>query len=358
MTGSAPSGNAETTHGPEITALEAMILGQPDAIRDMITSNLDQLRAAMAIVAGSRRIRITGTGASFFAAAAGEWMFREIGINALAARSFELARYTTGFEPGDVLIVISHNGTSSSSIAALQRASRSGLKTIGITGPGHHLQAADVVVETALEERSAVHTASSTTAMAAIAAIAARFEPQSELASALPSLPETMRSLLETRPTAREVAAAVASEQPRVMLTGGAGLYATALSGALLAKKAAHILVEGAHIEDALHGSLLGVHPNDLLVQLAPEGPSTERNADLARVADTIGLHRWKIGGKAGTARWHTPLPNVPEVITPLLTAIPLQWFALETALQLGTDPDAFRHDENRFAEAFSQISR
>lgn len=341
----------------QISALEETIAGQPAAISEAITSNFDAIRAAATQVAAARRVRLSGVGASWHAALVGEHMLRSIGVDARATHAFDLATYPTSFDPGELLIVISHRGGRTYSARALQRAVHAGLKSVAILGKGGSLSGADVTIETVPLERSTTHTASFTAAMAVLAAVVARCEPRSVLAPAVASLQETVRSMLASRDTAREVAQTMVEPERRTLITGVYGNHAIARGGALSVKEAAYLVVEGNHVEDALHGGLLGMNPGDVLIQIAPEGPADDRQADLAVVSNTIGFERWKIGGSRDGARWHTPLAHGPEVISPILATIPLQWLALECALLRGTNPDVFRRDDERYDAAFSSIS-
>ncbi|CAN5815447.1 SIS domain-containing protein [soil metagenome] len=352
---SAPGG--DVVQRKSATALERAIAGQPEAVSQAVTSNIDKLRAAMAIVAGARRVRLTGVGASGFAAEVGEHMLRAIGVNATATNAFDLATYTTGFEPGDAVIVISQRGNTRYPLETLQRAQQSGLKTIVITGQDSPMTGADVVINTVSQEESGTPSASFIAAMAVIAAIAARFEPSSDLASAVHTIPESLRSMLPSRQTVSQVAEVAAESGRRTLIAGAGGLQPIARQSAFATKIAAHTMIEGLHTEEAIQGGLLGLNEGDLLIHIAPSGPAATRHAELAALARTIGVRCWKIGGQPDeNAEWHTPLPNVPEVITPIMAAVPLQWLALEIALARGTDPDSFRRDEPLFDRAYARI--
>jgi len=67
-------------------------------------------------------------------------------------------------------------------------------------------------------------------------------------------------------------------------------------------------------------------------------------------------FERVKLGGAADAARWHVPLANVPEVLAPVLAAVPLHWLALECALAVGADPDHFRRDDPRWDRAYAGL--
>lgn len=357
MSGMTSSAGGDVVQRKSATALERAIAGQPEAVSDAITTNIDKLRAAMAIVAGARRVRLTGVGAGGFAAEVGEHMLRAIGVNATATNAFDLATYPTGFEPGDAVIVISQRGTTRYPLLALQRAQQSGLKTIAITGQESPMTGADVVINATPQEESGTPSASFTASMSTLAAIAARFEPRSDLAAAVPTIPESLRSMLPSRQTASQVAEASVESGRRILIVGAGGLQPIAREGAFAVKIASHITIEGMHIEEAIHGGLHGLNEDDLLIHLAPAGPAEERHDELAALAQSVALRRWKIGGQPdGATEWHTQLPKVPEVVTPIIAAVPLQWLALETALARGTDPDSFRRDEPQFDRAYARI--
>ncbi len=356
MSGMTSSPGGETARRTTVSAFERSISGQPEAASAAITTNIEKLRAATAIVSGARRVRLTGIGTDLHVARAGEHLLRSIGINAFSANAFDLALFPSGFEPGDVVIVISHTGTSRYAIESLNRAVQSGLKTVVLTSTESPLTDADVVIGTTPPEESPVPAAMTTSALAVIAAIAARIEPDSSLASAVPAVPESLRSMLPARQTALQVAEMVLGRTRRTIITGVGGLAPIADLGALLARLAAHLPVTGMHLEEVIQGGLLGLEPDDLVIHLAAQGAADERHAEFANLAAGIGLHRWKIGGSPDIATWHTPLPRVPEVIAPLLSCVPLQWLALETARLKGTNPDAFRRDDPTFDHAYARI--
>ena len=348
-----PAPGIDREHG--LDRLEATIAGQPDAISDAITTNFDGIRDAAVLLAGARRVRICGVGLSGATAQVGEQLLRTIGIDARASHAFDVATYPTSFDPGDLLLVFAHRGTNAYTARVLQRAIHAGLKTIVITDQPDGMRGAEVRIDTAHGRAADATAAPFTAALAILAATAARCEPQSRLATAVASLPEMARTMLQTRDSAAEVAAVAIEPDRRTLIVGAGGNAGAARAGAMLVKTLAHLVCEGMHLEDAIHGGLLALRPDDLLIQLAPAGSADDRQADLAVVANSIGLQRWKLGGKPDGSRWHTPLPATVEALTPILTAIPLQWLALEATRAIGIDLDD-DSSNTLYAEAFSAI--
>ena len=335
--------------------LESTITGQPDAISQAITANFDGIRDAAVLIAGARRVRLCGVGLSATTAQVAEQILRTIGIDARSAHAFDVASYPTSFDPGDLLLVFAHRGTNAYTARVLQRAIHAGLKTIVISDQPDGMRGSDVRIDTTHGRDEDTAAAPFTASLAILAAVAARCEPQSRLAAFVASLPEMTRTMLATRETATDVATTISHSQQRALIVGPGGNAGAARAGALLLKTLAHMPCEGMHLEDAIHGGLLAMRPDDLLVQLAPTGAADDRQADLAVVSNAIGFARWKIGGKPDGTRWHTPLPETVEALTPILTAIPLQWLALEASRAAGIDLD----DTSQpilYAEAFSAI--
>lgn len=339
----------------DLDRLEATITGQPDAISHAITANFDGIRDAAVLLVGARRIRLCGVGLSAMTAQVGEQVLRTIGMDARAANAFDIATYPTSFDPGDLLLVFAHRGTNAYTARVLQRAIHAGLKTIVISDQPDGMRGADVRIDTTSGLDEQTPAAPFTAALAILAATAARCEPQSPLATAVASLPEMARTMLNAHSTAADVAETSAQPDLRSLIVGAGGNAGAARAGALLVKALAHTACEGIHLEDAIHGGLLGLRHGDVLVQLAPAGAADDRQADLAVVANTLELARWKLGGTPDGARWHTPLPSTIEALTPILTAIPLQWLALETTRAAATTLDDDRYSAI-YVEAFSAI--
>jgi glucosamine 6-phosphate synthetase-like amidotransferase/phosphosugar isomerase protein len=349
---SQPTPGIERTDGLE--RLEAAIAGQPDAISQAITANFDGIRDAAVLVAGARRVRLCGVGISAVTAQVAEQILRTIGIDARSAHAFDTATYPTSFDPGDLLITFAHRGTNAYTARVLQRAIHAGLKTVVISDQPDGMRGADARIDTT-RGRADAPAAPFTAALATLAAIAARTEPQSRLATAVASLPEMARAMLATHETATAVADYASGPDRRTLIVGAGGNAGAARAGALLVKTLAHVTCEGMHLEDAIHGGLLAHRPDDLLIQLAPTGAADDRQADLAVVSNSIGFPRWTIGARHDGSRWFTQLPETVEALTPILTAIPLQWFALEATRAAGVSID----DTTRstlYADAFSAI--
>lgn len=320
--------DAEQDREPSAAAtLERLILSQPEMVSSAITANFDAIREAAALVAAARRVRLTGAGHSASIAEAGAYLLRSVGIDARAGHAFDMAIYPPGFDASDLLIAVASNDDRAYASRVVQRASHAGLPSIAVVSPQGRISNATVTVEVGVDEESPTGLVHLPAGVAALAAIAGRFEPSSMLAESLPALREVVRTALDSRATAMD-AAAWLGEPGRRLLVVAAGPGMPLARSAALSFAETGGLMAGAHsVEDAMLGGLRALRPGDLVVQIAPSGPAEARHRDLARVCAAVGIELWHIGGAVDVARWHTELPAVNESLALVAAAMPLLWF-------------------------------
>lgn len=312
----------------------AEIGARPAALAEAITANFDAIRPAAALVIGARRVRLCGVGTSASATQVGEYLLRSVGIDARAVNALELVAQPANFDAGDLLIVVSHVGGRAYTARVLQRALHSGLKTIAIGERDGALRGADVRIETGAPESGIGQIGSFLSAVAVFAAIAARAEPRSPLATLVPRLADgasrTVSSAAQEQ--AIEIAADLGSAERRIVVTGVAAGHAAAQVAALELRAALRAPVEAVHLEDALHGGLLHLRPEDIVIQIAPDGLIDDRQADLATLTAALGARRWRIGGSNDAAHWHTSLPGISETLDAVLAVLVIELVVVEAA--------------------------
>ena len=67
----------------------------------------------------------------------------------------------------------------------------------------------------------------------------------------------------------------------------------------------------------------------------------------------------WLIGQPAGGAPRATvfELPELPELLSPILAVVPVQVLAQQMAVERGANPDRFRKDDPRYDAALSSLN-
>jgi glucosamine--fructose-6-phosphate aminotransferase (isomerizing) len=341
------------------------IYAQPGAIRLALRKNAENVRVVATRLRSAERVLLSGIGTSWHACLVGELLLSRIGglgHRVRAFHSFELKNYWPNPDSKTCSIVVSHRGTKRFSLEALQKAKAGGGVGVAITGlgSGEGLRVADHLLTTVEQESSAAHTISYTTALAILAALAAELGEQEEIAGALEALPDQMAVLLGQE--AWEELAKRFLDRRRYYFVGGGPNTATAYEAALKMNEANYAATVGMNCEQLLHGPWAAMEAGDMVWLVAPPGPSYERCLALARAAGEIGAPVVGIveeGDRELSALCAETiaLPRLPELLTPLLSVIPLQLFTYHLALARGTNPDTMRGHEVAHGRARAHIS-
>ncbi len=253
------------------------------------------------------RVLFTGCGTSFHAALA----------CGPAAQALEIV---LGNAPAaDVLVAISHQGTTTLTLEAIEAFEG---ETWLVTGaPDSPLARAvdHVVVATPELEKSYCHTASYTCAIAAGRSL------QGENVSDLPGAVE------------HELAADPlgASEHERFLVAGTGDDIATAREAVLKLREGAHVAAELHHTEQLLHGHLAAVDSSVRCLVLEGRGRAAERARDAERALRELDCEV-------------TVLPTTH----PVVDVIRFQRLTVDLAAARGIDPDLIRQDEQPWARA------
>jgi len=140
------------------------------------------------------------------------------------------------------------------------------------------------------------------------------------------------------------------SEARDILFLGRGLMYPLALEGALKLKEISYIHAEAYASGELKHGPIALVDKHVPIVVLAPRDSLFEktisnmqevmaRGGKVCLITDEAGVK------EAGADVWRTiTMPAVPEVLSPLLYAIPAQLLAYHTAIAKGTDVDQPRN--------------
>ena len=330
---------------------------QPDDVRRLVIDGWDGAREAAEIIRGAGRIWVTGIGTSYHAALVGGWLLRATGRDARAVLSFDFATYPDQFplRPGDAVVIQAHTGVKSYSALALRRAVEAGVPVISIGSESAEHPGSQKVLRTIEREKSAAYTSSHLCAMTRLAQLATELGV-GRLRPALEALPDQLSEILaresEIEPVAREAA------DRRIYAIGAGPNEATALEFVIKAREAALHPADGLGLEQFFHGPIVAVNAGDQAIVVCMSGPSESRTASVARALDAVGCQVWSVGDIPALPEGrHFALPSTDELISPLLTVVPIQLFAYFLAATRGTHPDRFRREDPVYADAFGQLT-
>jgi glutamine---fructose-6-phosphate transaminase (isomerizing) len=334
------------------------IYAQPGALRLLTRGQEATLAAAAAPLSEAEHVWVTGVGSSWHVALVGELLLAQVGRlgrRARALHAFDLTEY--GPDPaGAAVVAITHRGANRYARAALEQGRDGRGATVAIVGKSAEPPAAaQHVLRTVEQERSSCHTVSYTAALAMAATLAAAVGHDDETAHQLDAIPDLLATLLGQE--AWEDLATRFGGRRRYWLVGGGPNAATAYEAALKLEEAAWTPAIGLSCEQFLHGPWAAVEPDDVVVLVAPPGPSHARCADAARAVAAIGAALVALVAEddreiAPLAAETIALPAVAELLSPIVAIVPLQLLTYHLAVKAGANPDTMRSEQPAYARA------
>jgi len=181
----------------------------------------------------------------------------------------------------------------------------------------------------------------------------------SELRQALAGIPAQVEAVLAREDEILDVSREAAARQ--VYAAGAGPNAATALEAVIKVREAATGKIDALPLEQFLHGPLVTVNADDLAILVNVGGANvttSTRTSEVARVLDRIGTRVWLVGQGVATVPGATvfDLPELDEILSPILAVVPMQILAYQMAVRKGTNPDRFRRDDPRYNDALGTI--
>jgi glucosamine--fructose-6-phosphate aminotransferase (isomerizing) len=164
--------------------------------------------------------------------------------------------------------------------------------------------------------------------------------------SALPGLiNQAMRIAPEVSLIAKELA-----EAQDILFLGRGPLFPLAMEGALKLKEISYIHAEGYASGELKHGPIALIDARVPVIVLAPRDALFDKTVSnmqevMARHGKVLLISDARGVAEAGNGCWRTlVMPSVPDMLAPILYAIPAQLLAYHTAIAKGTDVDQPRN--------------
>jgi glucosamine--fructose-6-phosphate aminotransferase (isomerizing) len=165
----------------------------------------------------------------------------------------------------------------------------------------------------------------------------------------LNQIPRLVSQALGMDTAVQKVARKLAIAQDVIFLGRGA-MYPIAMEGALKLKEISYIHAEGYPSGELKHGPIALIDKKVPVVVLAPMDPLFEKSVSnmqevMARSGKVLLLSCQQGLNAASEGTWSTlTMPATPELLAPILYAIPAQLLAYHTAVAKGTDADQPRN--------------
>jgi glucosamine--fructose-6-phosphate aminotransferase (isomerizing) len=330
--------------------LEQEILEQPAVLQRLLESERGAVEAVAAAIreCAPRFIVIAARGTSDNAARYGQYLFGA--VNRLSVALATPSLFSLYGKPpcldGALVLGISQSGQSPDIVGVLEEGRRQGALTVAVTNtPDSPLSAAaDHTIRLhAGEECSIAATKTYAASLVALAMLSAALAEDAAMFKALEASPALVSGMLASIQTTVRAAERYRYMDACVVVSRGYN-YATAFEVALKLKELAYVLAEPYSSADFRHGPLALVEQGFPVVAIIPEG---EMAAEMMGFLRQLGEREAELivisAVNEALALAQTPLripPDIPEWLSPVVTVVPGQIFALGLTLAKGYDPD------------------
>lgn len=337
---------------------------QPADLARLNTDGWDAARDAAGRIADARRIYVVGIGTSYHAALMGGWLLRAAGADALAVSSFDFAHYPDSFpiQAEDAVIVMAHSGVKTFSMRSMLRAAEADAAVVSIGSLTAEHPGSQLILRTVEREKSAAFTASHTAAMTVLAQVATELGERrgaigvTGLREAIAALADQAADILSREDAVQPIS--TAATERRIYATGAGPSEIAAIEAVIKVREAAYGWIDALPLEQFLHGPMVAVNAGDVAAVVHVPGAAAERTGEVAAVLEAMGADVWVVGTPVAglTAATTFTTPETIEVLSPILTTIPLQILAYQIAVHKGLNPDTFRRDNPIYAGAFGLL--
>jgi glucosamine--fructose-6-phosphate aminotransferase (isomerizing) len=345
------------------------IFEQPRAVLDTFRGRvvpetgeaiLDLGKAAQSLVQADR-LQLVACGSSWHAALIGKYMLEEMArIPVEVDYSSEFRYRQPVLDQRTLFVGISQSGETADTIAAAREAKRRGATTMAISNVMDSTLAREsdgVFYTHAGPEIGVAASKTFTTQVISMYLLGMALGRQrgtlsevqgKKLAQDLLQIPRLMEAVLEQEETVAELARQFATKRDFLFL--GRGLsFPIALEGALKLKELSYIHAEGHAGGEMKHGPIALIDQEVPTVILAPRSRVYDKivsNLEEIKARDGIVI---AVGTEGDDelkrhAQHVVYLPDVPELLSPLLQVLPLQLLAYHIAVRRGCDVDQPRN--------------
>ena len=345
------------------------IFEQPEAVENALRGRIDHaegvaklggLEAVRERLQQARHLIIVSCGTSYYAGLYARYIFEtltDLTVETELASEFRYRKLN--LRQNTVVLAISQSGETADTLAALREAKRKGALVLGlvnVVGSSIARETHAGVYSHAGIEVGVASTKSFTsqlTILTLMAVLVGRgrdlsYEEGSSILRGLEVIPDQMRGILQQSDSIRQLAEKYCDAR-HFLYIGRKYQYPIALEGALKLKEIAYIHAEGYAAGEMKHGPIALIDPSFPTMALAPEDGSFEKvvsniqeiRAREGRIIAVTSVDNTKLGQIVDDV---IEVPRTHEILTPLLTVVPMQLFAYHCAVLRGCDVDKPRN--------------
>ncbi|WP_461863044.1 glutamine--fructose-6-phosphate transaminase (isomerizing) [Thermococcus sp.] len=333
---------------------------QPKAVKEAIYGNAEGIADIAEEIAGYDKIFIVAMGTSYHAAIAGKYLFQRLARKVPVVEEASEFRYEAEglLDENTLVIAITQSGETADTLAAIKLAKRNGAKTLSIVNVVGSMatRISDLVLYThAGPEIGVAATKTYTTQLTVLAMLAialarhlgtADEQLLNALEKRLYELPDLIAEALKHEENLKELAEALRDRKDFFYIGRGISV-ATALEGALKLKEISYIHAEGLSAGELKHGPLALIEDSVPVVAVAPSGRTFDKivsNIEEAKARKGFIISLGDNDELMKISDVFIRMPEVDELLSPILYVVPLQLLAYHLAVLRGNDPDKPRN--------------
>jgi glucosamine--fructose-6-phosphate aminotransferase (isomerizing) len=343
---------------------------QPRAVRDTLLGRvsledssvrLEEIQLSDAALAKATRMQIVACGTSWHAGHVGKFLIEQLAKLPVEVDYASEYRYRKPMlDPGCLSVFISQSGETADTLAAERESKSQGARTLAICNVRGSMltRECDGTIYThAGPEIGVASTKAFTSQITALVLLALKLarvrktlsdDETAEIVRALYHIPAQMERYLTDDAPVVELAKAFHLHRDFLFLGRGVN-YPIALEGALKLKEISYIHAEGYPAGEMKHGPIALIDEDMPVVALAPSDAVFEKMLSnieevKARSGVVIAVTDERNGDIAQKADFTLEVPKTHELLSPLLTVLPLQLLAYHIALLRGCDVDQPRN--------------
>ena len=310
---------------------------------------------------GVDRIIMVACGTAFYACQTAKYWFETLaGIPVEVDVASEFRYRDAPIGPNTLAIFVSQSGETADTLAALRHvATRAQILSVVNVPESSIARESDVVLPIfAGAEIGVASTKAFTCQLLVLLAVALRAGADrgnlddaalAEHVTALNTLPGLVSQSMGVTDQIAETASKLA-EARDVLFLGRGSMFPLAMEGALKLKEISYIHAEGYASGELKHGPIALIDAHVPVIVMAPRTALFEKTVSnmqevMARGGQIVLISDRAGGDVAGDGCWTViEMPSAPELLAPILYAVPAQLIAYHTAVAKGTDVDQPRN--------------
>lgn len=343
---------------------------QPTGVKDTLIRRLndngeiqlDDIKMTKEDLEKINKVYIVACGTAYHAGLVGKFAiekFAKIPVITDIASEF---RYRDPFvDENTLLILVSQSGETADTLASLRYAKDRGARILAVTnvvGSSIAREAHDVFYTWAGPEVSVASTKAYTTQLVSFYMIALDFAIKrgtitkkfyNEMIEKLKEMPEKVEQALQQENYIKEDVAKTLKDASSAFYLGRGLDYNLAMEGALKIKEISYIHAEAFAAGELKHGTIALIEKGTPVIAIATQGELFEKMVSnmeevRARGAYVIAIAQEKNKEVEKSADKVIYIPNVDDILSSILTVLPLQLLSYYVAVERGCDVDKPRN--------------